>query len=80
LVTEILEVAGIECVVLRPYCVGIHRAAAFDFDSILPEVERLLYWFGNALSPYAPEPRPSDGGKVSTSPAEHKLRDAALTL
>jgi len=78
LVTEILEVPGIECVVLRPYCVGIHRAAAFDFDLIIPEVERLLYWFGNALCPYWPEPRISDGGKVSTSPASAELASVSV--
>ena len=52
LVTEILDIPGVETVVLRPYGVGIHRAATFDFDRILPEVERLLYWLGNALSPF----------------------------
>ena len=30
LVTEILDIAGVETVVLRPYGVGIHRAATFD--------------------------------------------------
>ena len=38
LVTEVLDIPGVEAVVLRPYGVGVHRAAAFDFDPILIEV------------------------------------------
>jgi hypothetical protein len=68
LVMEILEIPGVETVVLRPYGVGIHRAAAFDFDRILPEVERLLYWVGNALDPYSSDLHVRGGdGAISPS-------------
>lgn len=52
LAMEILEIPGVEVVVLRPYGIGIHRAVAFDWDPILAEAQRLLYWVGHAFNPY----------------------------
>ena len=65
---EVLEIPGVEIVVLRPYGVGIHKAVAFEWDPIIAEVDRLLYWVGHAFNPYAPEPSLAATERAGTLP------------
>jgi len=69
LAMEVLEIPGVETVVLRPYGVGIHKAVAFEWDPIIAEVDRLLYWVGHAFNPYALDPSLS-GAERATIPIE----------
>ena len=49
LVTEILGIPGVETVVGRPYCVGVHKAFAFAWESIHEKVFGILNWIGENL-------------------------------
>jgi hypothetical protein len=75
LALEVLEIPGVETVVLRPYGVGIHRAVAFEWDPILAAAERLLYWVGHAFNPNSPDPQPSQPAVPLSQlmPPVHKL-------
>ena len=65
---EVLEIPGVETVVLRPYGVGIHKAVAFEWDPIIAEVDRLLYWVGHAFNPHAPDPSLAATERAGTLP------------
>jgi hypothetical protein len=49
LAMEAVQLPGVETVMLRPYGLGIHKAVAFEWDSISPAVKQLLLWVGNTF-------------------------------
>jgi hypothetical protein len=48
-VEEVLRVRGVETVVGRPYCVGVHKAFAFAWGPIDASVTSILQWMGDNL-------------------------------
>ena len=49
LVEEVLRVRGVETVVGRPYCVGVHKAFAFAWGPVDASVTSILQWMGDNL-------------------------------
>jgi hypothetical protein len=49
LAQEVLRVPGVETVVGRPYCVGVHKAFAFAWGPIDASVTSILQWMGDNL-------------------------------
>jgi hypothetical protein len=49
LLREVLKVPGVEAVVGRPYCIGVHKAFAFAWAPIEDRVASILQWMGDNL-------------------------------
>ena len=49
LASEVVQLPGVETVVLRPYAIGIHKGVAFDWEAISPAVKQLLLWVGTTF-------------------------------
>jgi hypothetical protein len=47
--TEVVQIPGVETVILRPYGIGIHKAMAFDWEDISPAAKEVLLWVGKAF-------------------------------
>lgn len=58
LASEVVQLPGVETVVLRPYAIGIHKGVAFDWEVISPAVKQLLLWVGNTFGVQPPPPQP----------------------
>jgi hypothetical protein len=47
--TEVVQIPGVETVILRPYGIGIHKAMAFDWEDISPAAKEVLLWVGKTF-------------------------------
>jgi hypothetical protein len=47
--TEVVQLPGVETVILRPYGSGIHKAMAFDREDISPAAKEVLLWVGKTF-------------------------------
>ena len=47
--TEVVQIRGVETVILRPYGIGIHKAMAFEWDEIRPAAKEVLLWVGKTF-------------------------------
>jgi len=56
--TEVVQLPGVEVVILRPYGIGIHKAMAFDWDDISPAAKEVLLWVGKTFG-VDQKPKPS---------------------
>jgi hypothetical protein len=54
LAMEAVQLPGVETVVLRPYGLGIHKAMAWDWDTVALPVKQLLLWVGNTFAVQPP--------------------------
>ena len=49
LATQVVQIPGVETIILRPYGIGIHTAMAFDWEDISPAAKEVLLWVGKAF-------------------------------
>jgi hypothetical protein len=47
--TEVVQIPGVEVVILRPYGIGIYKAMAFDWEDISPAAKEVLLWVGKTF-------------------------------
>ena len=47
--TEVVQIRGVETVILRPYGIGIHKAMACEWDEISPAAKEVLLWVGKTF-------------------------------
>lgn len=64
LAMEVVQLPGVETVVLRPYGLGIYKGVAFDWDAISPGVKNILLWVGNTFGVQQSKPAKRTGRAV----------------
>jgi hypothetical protein len=67
LAMEAVQLPGVETIVLRPYALGVHKAMAWDWETVAMPVKQLLLWVGNTFGVQPPskaKPAKRTGGTV----------------